>query len=147
MSGSNSAMNYLNQRLIDMGLGDFLSVNNSSSDGTGGITYDPSQWGSGSSAPVNAMKSIYGKLHYSLGSVQDPDKGQASCASTVAWAYKKALGIRPGDSVSSGAYMSSTSQAKDNRFTTIWTNNGSGLSDSMIANLMPGDIIFAQVIY
>ena len=142
MSGSNSAMNYLNQRLIDMGLGDFLSVNNSSSDGTGGITYDPSQWGSGSSAPVNAMKSIYGKLHYSLGSVQDPDKGQASCASTVAWAYKKALGIRPGDSVSSGAYMSSTSQAKDNRFTTIWTNNGSGLSDSMIANLMPGDIIY-----
>lgn len=142
MSGSNSAMNYLNQRLIDMGLGDFLSVNNSSSDSTGGITYDPSQWGSGSSAPVNAMKSIYGKLHYSLGSVQDPDKGQASCASTVAWAYKKALGIRPGDSVSSGAYMSSTSQAKDNRFTTIWTNNGSGLSDSMIANLMPGDIIY-----
>ena len=143
MQGSDSAMNYLNQRLVDMGLGDFLSVNNSSSDGTGGITYDPSQWGSGSSAPVNAMKSIYGKLHYSLsGNKQDPDKGVASCASTVAWAYKKALGIRPGDTVSSGAYMSSTSQAKDNRFTTIWTNNGSGLPDSMINNLMPGDIIY-----
>lgn len=143
MQGSDSAMNYLNQRLVDMGLGDFLSVNNSSSDSTGGITYDPSQWGSGSSAPVNAMKSIYGKLHYSLsGNKQDPDKGVASCASTVAWAYKKALGIRPGDTVSSGAYMSSTSQAKDNRFTTIWTNNGSGLPDSMINNLMPGDIIY-----
>ena len=89
------------------------------------------------------MKSIYGKLHYSLsGNKQDPDKGVASCASTVAWAYKKALGIRPGDTVSSGAYMSSTSQAKDNRFTTIWTNNGSGLPDSMINNLMPGDIIY-----
>lgn len=142
MSGSNSAMSYLNQRLSDMGLSEFLNVNNSSSDGTNGITYDSSQWGTGSMGPVNAMKSIYGKLHYSLGSVQDPDKGLASCASTVAWAYKKALGIRPGDTVSPGAYASSTSQAKDNRFTTIWTNNGSGLPNSMINNLMPGDIIY-----
>ena len=142
MSGSNSAMSYLNQRLSDMGLSEFLNVNSSSSDGTDGITYDSSQWGTGSMGPVNAMKSIYGKLHYSLGSVQDPDKGLASCASTVAWAYKKALGIRPGDTVSPGAYASSTSQAKDNRFTTIWTNNGSGLPNSMINNLMPGDIIY-----
>lgn len=136
MRGSNSAMNYLNQRLIDMGLGDFLSVNNSLSDGTGGITYDPSQWGSGSSAPVNAMKSIYGKLHYSLGSVQDPDKGQASCASTVAWAYRKALGVN-------NMSASSTTQSKDSRFTTIWTNNGSGLTDYFVKKYMqPGDIVY-----
>lgn len=146
MQGANTVNDYLSQRLVDMGILDSASLSNGTSiDGSSsGVSYDPSMWGSGSSAPVDAMRSIYGQLYYSLdGNRQDPDKGTASCASTVAWAYKKALGIRPGDSVSSGAYMSSTQQAKDNRFTTIWTNTGSGLTDDVIKNVLrPGDIVY-----
>ena len=146
MQGSKTVNDYLSQRLVDMGILDSASLSNGTNiDGSSsGVSYDPSMWGSGSSAPVDAMRSIYGQLYYSLdGNRQDPDKGTASCASTVAWAYKKALGIRPGDSVSSGAYMSSTQQAKDNRFTTIWTNTGSGLTDDVIKNVLrPGDIVY-----
>lgn len=145
-SGLDSAMTHLQGKLDDMGLGEFLNVNGTSSSGsTSGVTYDSSAWGSGNTAPLNAMKDIYGKLYYSLdGDKQDPDKGVASCASTVAWAYKKALGIRPGDSVSSSAYMSSTAQAKDNRFSTIWTNDGSGLTNDFISQMMPGDIVYTN---
>lgn len=146
MQGANTVNDYLSQRLVDMGILDSASLSNGTSinGSSSGVSYDPSMWGSGSSAPVDAMRSIYGQLYYSLdGNRQDPDKGTASCASTVAWAYKKALGIRPGDSVSSGAYMSSTQQAKDNRFTTIWTNTGSGLTDDVIKNVLrPGDIVY-----
>lgn len=145
MQGASTVNNYLGQKLVDMGIIDSASLSSITGNSSeSGVSYDPSMWGSGSSAPVDAMRSIYGQLYYSLdGNRQDPDKGTASCASTVAWAYKKALGVRPGDSVSSGAYMSSTQQAKDNRFTTIWTNTGSGLTDDVIKNVLrPGDIVY-----
>ncbi|MCM1230290.1 MAG: phage tail tip lysozyme [Ruminococcus flavefaciens] len=76
-------------------------------------------------------------IQYSLGSVQDPDKGTASCASTVAWAYRNALGVNPGGS---SGYASSTSQSKDPNFTTLWTNDGSGLTDTSF--MKPGDIVY-----
>ena len=83
---------------------------------------------------VNMMKSKYGQLFYSLDwDKQDPDKGSASCASTVGWAYKKALGIN-------GMSASSTDQAKDTHFTTIWTNNGS--NSLPVESLQPGDILY-----
>lgn len=82
---------------------------------------------------VNKMGSIYGTLQYSLnGGEQNPDIGKASCASTVGWAYNKALGV-------SGMSASSTEQAKDSRFTTIWTNEGTPLDPSI---LQPGDVLY-----
>lgn len=50
------------------------------------------------------MKSIEGKIAYSTSGVQDPDQGQASCASTVEWAYRKALGLP--ENISDLAYQS-----------------------------------------
>ena len=81
---------------------------------------------------VNKMGSIAGTIDYSLSGPQNPDKGSASCASTVAWAYRKALGVN-------GMSASSTAQSKDPNFTTIWTNDGSGLDPSI---LQPGDILY-----
>lgn len=78
-----------------------------------------------------------GTIDYSLkGGEQDPDKGKASCASTVAWAYNKVLGFKPGG----GSYASSTAQAKDDKFTTIYTNNGNNPVN--LNALMPGDIVY-----
>ena len=82
---------------------------------------------------VDQMASIQGKINYSLTGPQDPDKGSASCASTVGWAYRKALGV-------TGMSASSTTQSTDKRFSTIWTNSGSPFnSDNM---LQPGDVMY-----
>lgn len=85
---------------------------------------------------VKQMASIKGKIKYSLNSPQDPDQGQASCASTVAWAYNKVLGFKPGGS----GHASSTQQSKDDKFTTIYSNDGSTLVD--LNKLQPGDIVY-----
>ena len=152
LSGASAATDYLQSRLDQMGIGEYLNISNpmaSITDESGvssSVSFDPSMWKNSPDQlkPVNAMKSIYGQLNYSQdGTKQNPEKGASSCASTVAWAYNKALGIRPGDTVSRDAYMSSTAQSKDNRFTTIWTNNGSGLTDDFVKNYMqPGDIVY-----
>lgn len=152
LSGASAATSYLQSKLNEMGIGEYLNISNpmaSITDESGvssSVSFDPSMWKNSPDQlkPVNAMKSIYGQLNYSQdGTKQNPEKGASSCASTVAWAYNKALGIRPGDTVSRDAYMSSTAQSKDNRFTTIWTNNGSGLTDDFVKNYMqPGDIVY-----
>ena len=152
LSGASAATDYLQSRLDQMGIGEYLKVNNpmaSITDNFGtssSVSFDPSMWANSPDQlkPVNVMRSIYGQLNYSQdGAKQNPEKGVSSCASTVAWAYNKALGIRPGDTVGSTSYMRSTEQSKDNRFTTIWTNNGSGLTDDFVKNYMqPGDIVY-----
>ena len=81
---------------------------------------------------VDQMRSIYGQIPYSLEGPQDPDKGSASCASTVGWAYRKVLGI-------DGMSASSSAQSQDSRFSTIWVNDGTPLDTSI---LQPGDIIY-----
>ena len=84
-------------------------------------------------ALVDKMASIKGQIAYSLkGGEQNPDIGKASCASTVGWAYRKVLGV---NNMSAG----STIQSKDNRFSTIWVNNGTPLDPSI---LQPGDILY-----
>ena len=97
-----------------------------------GVVGSPTQQGL-----VDQMASIAGKIKYSLTGPQDPDKGSASCASTVAWAYNKVLGYLPGGN---DGFASSTAQSKDPNFTTIWTNNGSGFNSDSI--LQPGDIMY-----
>lgn len=83
---------------------------------------------------VNKMQSILGKLRYSLQwDEQNPDKGVASCASTVGWAYDKVLGVK-------GMSAGSTEQAKDDRFATIWVNNGGNKLD--FSKLQPGDVVY-----
>lgn len=84
-------------------------------------------------ALVAKMASIAGQIKYGLGSIQDPDQGTASCASTVGWAYRKVLGV---DGMSNGC----TTQSQDPRFTTIYTNDGKNLVD--YNKLLPGDIIY-----
>ena len=85
-------------------------------------------------ALVNKMLSIYGSLDYSTSDpYQDPDRGVASCASTVGWAYRKVLGV---NNMSAG----SSTQSKDSRFSTIWVNNGNNPLDTSM--LQPGDILY-----
>lgn len=89
-------------------------------------------------ALVNKMKSIAGKINYSLGNVQDPDKGTASCASTVSWAYRKVLGLKNMSS-------STQSQAKDNRFVDIVRLGHPGSQPGKTFDtsiLQPGDIVY-----
>ena len=138
MSGYNSATDYLKSKLNDMGIGELFNFDSDTGSTYNGVTFDSSMWANSPDQmkPVNAMKSIYGKVHYSLNGSQNPENGSASCASTVAWAYNKALGVN-------GMSNSSTTQSKDNRFTTIWTNNGSGLTEDFINKYMhPGDIVY-----
>ena len=87
-------------------------------------------------ALANAMASIKGQIKYSLEGAQDPDKGSASCASTVSWAYRKVLGVNPGGS----SHASSTAQATDSRFSDIYVNTGDGNVDTSM--LRPGDIMY-----
>ena len=113
-------------------------VNSTGSNGTGvNVNIPPNASTSEKQrALVATMASIKGKIKYGLGSIQDPDKGTASCASTVAWAYDKVLGFKPGGVMFAG----STSQAKDTRFTDVYVNNGGGFVP--LSNLQPGDIMY-----
>lgn len=148
ISGASAMTTHLQNRLNDMGLGDLFSnfslgglFNGNSADNN--ITYDSSAWKNNPNqyGLVAAMNSIKGKIKYGLGSTQDPDKGTASCASTVAWAYRKVLGGK--DSSLNNMSASSTTQSQHPSFTTIWANNGSGLSSDFISkNLRPGDILY-----
>ena len=148
ISGASAMTTHLQNRLNDMGLGDIFSnfslgglFSENSTDNN--ITYDSSEWKNNPNqyGLVAAMNSIKGKIKYGLGSTQDPDKGTASCASTVAWAYRKVLGGK--DSSLNNMSASSTTQSQHPSFTTIWANNGSGLSSDFISkNLRPGDILY-----
>ena len=77
-------------------------------------------------------------IPYSLQGPQDPDKGSASCASTVGWAYRKVLGIN-------GMSASSSAQAKDDRFTDVVRLGPSDTQPGKtfdLSVLQPGDIVY-----
>lgn len=82
-------------------------------------------------------------IRYSLEGSQDPDKGSASCASTVGWAYRKVFGQEL-----NGMSASSKEQAKDSRFTTIWgnpANEGTQPGKLLDFSIMqPGDIVYMK---
>lgn len=90
-------------------------------------------------ALVNKMISLsQHPIAYSLKGPQDPDQGSASCASTVAWAYRKVLGVK-------GMSPSSAIQSTDSRFTDIVRLGQPGAApgkDFDISVLQPGDIIY-----
>lgn len=94
--------------------------------------------GSAQQALVDKMNSIRGQIAYSLSGPQDPDKGSASCASTVGWAYRKVLGL---DNMSA----SSATQSKDSRFVDIVRLGQPGAQPGKIFDtsvLQPGDIVY-----
>ena len=91
-------------------------------------------------ALVDKMKSIQGKIAYSLNGPQDPSQGSASCASTVGWAYKEVLG---GDLA--GMSASSQEQSRDNRFTDVVRLGQPGAQPGLTfdtSSLQPGDIVY-----
>ena len=140
---SAGASNALTGAASSLGLSNFLNTSSTTGDtgatfGDGTVagsigSFTPMSGSEGQKAVVNQMSSIQGKIKYSLKpGEQNPDNGTASCASTVGWAYRKALGVN-------NMSASSTTQSKDSRFSTIWTNNGTPLDKSM---LQPGDILY-----
>ena len=90
-------------------------------------------------ALVNKMISLsQHPIAYSLQGSQDPDQGSASCASTVAWAYRKVLGVK-------GMSPSSAKQSTDSRFTDVVRLGQPGAApgkDFDISVLQPGDIVY-----
>lgn len=91
-------------------------------------------------ALVDKMKWLQANpISYSLNSdSQNPDNGAASCASTVAWAYRKALGV-------TGMSASSQAQSRDSRFTTIMKFAEPGQEGNQtfdVNQLQPGDIVY-----
>ena len=116
-----------------------FSMNTSSGSSSGSSSSGLNGHASERQALLDAMQSVAGKSKYVQGGYEDPEKGNSSCAGTVAWAYRKALGV-------DGMSAQSQIQSEDNRFTTIWGGNdlnGGGWDDSNTAStLAPGDIIY-----
>jgi len=104
-----------------------------------------------STSTSEAQQELVGKMawlaqnpiKYDLEGPQDPDKGSASCASTVGWAYRKVFG-----NDLNGMSASSKKQARDSRFTTIWGNPADeGKQPGKLLNLsmlQPGDIVYMK---
>ena len=89
-------------------------------------------------ALANKMRSIAGQIEYDLYGPNDPDKGSASCASTVAWAYRHVLGVK-------GMSASSSAQSKDSRFVDIVRLGQPGAQPGKTFDtsvLKPGDIVY-----
>ena len=110
-------------------------------DGTSGGTIDAS---SGENAnptsitysgntPVELLKSIQGKVQYSMSGARDPEKGSADCSSTVQWAIKKATGIDIGGST--------PAQYDNANLKTVWYGNGS-VANNLPSNIQPNDVLF-----
>lgn len=81
------------------------------------------------------------KIKYSQGATQDPDKGVASCASTVGWAYRKVFGDE-----AKNMSASTQVQSSDNRFEDIYRfskpNQGPPGKTFDLSKLQPGDIVY-----
>lgn len=96
-------------------------------------------------ALVEKMKSKSIPPDYKKGTVaythdwdkQDPDKGYGSCASTVAWAYKKATGYKPGGASAANV----NTLAADPNLVTVWKRDGAG-NFTGENTLKTGDILF-----
>ena len=139
------------KRIYGDEIANFLGVGSSSNEESSGDTGTLSGWvmanlpstasaSQKQTALVQAMQSIKGKIAYSLDGPQDPDKGSASCASTVGWAYRKVLGV-------TGMSASASTQSKDSRFTDVIRLGQPGTAPGKTFNLsalQPGDIVYMK---
>ncbi len=101
---------------------------------TTGTTFNPSSPNFNSKSPVDWMKSILGKISYSMSGPRDPDKGSADCSSTVRWAIKKAGGPDIGSST--------VSQLDSSSLSPVWDGNGSYATNAVESAMKPNDVIF-----
>lgn len=104
--------------------GTMPNIDTSSVDGN--VSSNP-EYAAKQKALVAAMKSIEGKIQYSMQGPRDPNQGSADCSSTVAWAYKNVLGVDPG--------VNTTAQREDSDTYTVATN----LNDE--SKLQLGDLL------
>ena len=119
-------------------------VNGSSSGSYGVVNGNVGKASNGQEAIANWMKSIQGKIKYTLGSPQDPDQGWGSCASTVRWAYKKALGDSKFGNMSAVA-STQMEEAPNYGFSYIFNKENNGSFNTETNNpLQPGDILYYQ---
>lgn len=90
-------------------------------------------------ALMDKLASIQGQITYSTapGAPQDPDKGNASCASMMNWAYRKVFpDVFEGKPMSSNAW----DQTLDSRFKTIFVQTGGKKFD--LSQFQPGDLLY-----
>ncbi len=90
-------------------------------------------------ALMDKLASIQGQITYSTapGAPQDPDKGNASCASMMNWAYRKVFpDVFEGKPMSSNAW----DQTLDSRFKTIFVQTGGKKVD--LSQFQPGDLLY-----
>lgn len=90
-------------------------------------------------ALMDKLAGIQGQITYSTapGAPQDPDKGNASCASMMNWAYRKVFpDVFEGKPMSSNAW----DQTLDSRFKTIFVQTGGKTFD--LSQFQPGDLLY-----
>jgi cell wall-associated NlpC family hydrolase len=84
-------------------------------------------------APVDYMRSVLGKVAYSMTGPRDPEKGSADCSSTVRWAINKSTGLDIGGDTAAQYYNSN--------LTPVWYDNGKYLTHYP-EGIQPNDVIF-----
>lgn len=88
-------------------------------------------------ALMDKLAGIQGQITYSTSGAQDPDKGNASCASMMNWAYRKVFpDVFEGKPMSSNAW----DQTLDSRFKTIFVQTGGKKFD--LSQFQPGDLLY-----
>lgn len=108
--------------------------------GSGDITATQSGKGNiagAQQALMDKLAGIQGQITYSTSGAQDPDKGNASCASMMNWAYRKVFpDVFEGKPMSSNAW----DQTLDSRFKTIFVQTGGKKFD--LSQFQPGDLLY-----
>lgn len=112
--------------------GDDESGTSGSSDGTSNGSAVGATWAEGKS-PSDWMKSIQGKIDYSMKGPRNPEAGSADCSSTVRWAVQKAGGPDIGGNTGS--------QYNNSNLIPVWHQGGT-YAQTMPAEAQKDDILF-----
>lgn len=102
-------------------------------DNTDGKSFNIGSANFNGKTPSEIMKSILGKISYSMKGPRDPEQGSADCSSTVRWAIKKAGGPDIGGST--------PAQYNNKNLNTVWYGNG-GYANSLPTGIQPNDVLF-----
>lgn len=112
--------------------GDDESGTSGSSNGTSNGSAVGATWAEGKS-PSDWMKSIQGKIDYSMKGPRNPEAGSADCSSTVRWAVQKAGGPDIGGNTGS--------QYNNSNLIPVWHQGGT-YAQTMPAEAQKDDILF-----
>lgn len=97
------------------------------------INANPAAMNWSNKSPVDWMRSILGKIKYSMSGPRNPEQGSADCSSTVNWAIQKAGGPNIGGNTAS--------QYENPALKTVWYNNGN-YANELPPNIKKDDILF-----